>query len=1163
MKINTLISILFISFLFSNVFADTITEPIRIFSGHISGVNSVAFSPNGQYALSGSYDETLKLWDVHSGTEIRSFRGHTSEVLSVAFSPDGRYALSGSMDSTLKLWDVNGGTEIRTFTGHTSIVWSVAFSPNAQYALSGSHDKTLKLWDVNSGAEIRSFSGHTSDVLSVAFSPDGRYVLSGSKDATLRLWDVDSGAEIRTFTGHIAVVWSVDFSSDGRYVLSGSRDATLKLWDVNSGAEIRSFHGHTAGVTSVAFSPNARYVLSGDFDSTIKLWDVNSGAEIHSFRGHTDGVISVAFSPEARYALSGSRDKTLKLWDTGLVSPPTAAFSISTTHGEAPLTVTLDASSSYDSDGTIVSYTWTANGQHFASNHSVVSNTFGPGEYTIILTITDNQGLTATAQQHLSVTTPNQAPIAQFTVTPTQGQAPLTVTLDGSASYDLDGTVVGYSWWTSEGITAVGENPIATMTFPLPGTYTIHFAVSDNTGMGNTNVVQQTVIVTEAPKPPVAIFTALPNEGAAPLTVTLDASGSHDPDGSIVTYEWRINDALLSSVGTPDPFSFTFEHEGENDVILIVTDNQGMTATTQQHVSVAARPPPPPVASFTASPTQGQAPLTVTLDGSASYDPDGTVVGYSWWTSEGIKAVGENPIATMTFPLPGTYTIHFAVSDNIGMGNTNVVQQTVIVLEPIIEQTSGQAIIIAAGGAQPDNTLFEYSNDFTQRMYRLLIERGFSDDDIDYMNPQPPDIDLDGFLEDNRHDYKFFDPAQELSLAFTQAASKLRAGQQFVFFLHGHADPDHFLIMPNYELSASHLRDLLAGLPAGVQQILILDSCYSGSFFNELTGVANRILISSADDKTLAWNTEIASFTDSFLRSLRRGQNLRDAFQTAENMITGNLKLFREQQPWLDDDGDGQYTSSDGSRAAQIELGEKGIHAAPPPTITQVHERMILPQNETTATLWVRITPRHERIRLVRAVLVNPAFSGHDYQGLETPFGREALTLIYNPAQDRYEVVYDSFWTGGLWQIRYQAQNNEGVWSDIEKGEVQAPGITQPVTVKMALNQSRYTAAEPLRLDMIVNGKAVVDLYVAIVFPDGNFQTIIHPLYLSFNNTIEVYQSHVEITEKKTYPIMDLSLPKLPLGHYMACGVLFEAGVMPNLALSNWIDIDCPEFEVY
>jgi len=130
---------------------------------------------------------------------LRTFQGHNWPVFSVCFSPDGRYALSGSSDHTLKLWDVETGECLRTFKGHKDAVNSVFFSPDGKYALSGSYDKTLKLWHVETGECLKTFEGHKDSINSVCFSPDGRYVLSasgelyGAADYTLRLWDIKSG----------------------------------------------------------------------------------------------------------------------------------------------------------------------------------------------------------------------------------------------------------------------------------------------------------------------------------------------------------------------------------------------------------------------------------------------------------------------------------------------------------------------------------------------------------------------------------------------------------------------------------------------------------------------------------------------------------------------------------------------------------------------------------------------------------------------------------------------------------------------------------------------------------------------------------------------------------------------------------------------------------
>jgi len=256
-------------------------DKISVQLGHSSYVNSVAFSPDGRLALSGSWDNTLKLWEVKSGREIRSFNGHSSIVYSVAFSPDGRLALSGSYKE-MKLWEVKSGREIRFFNGHSSIVYSVAFSPDGRLALLGSRDKTLKLWEVKSGREIRSFNGHSDWVGSVAFSPDGRLALSGSHDNTLKLWEVKSGREIRSFNGHSDDVWSVAFSPDGRLALSGSEDGSSRLWNVQTGEEVAQMVSFLDGEWATVTGQNY-YVASAKGEQYINVISGNQSRSIQDY----------------------------------------------------------------------------------------------------------------------------------------------------------------------------------------------------------------------------------------------------------------------------------------------------------------------------------------------------------------------------------------------------------------------------------------------------------------------------------------------------------------------------------------------------------------------------------------------------------------------------------------------------------------------------------------------------------------------------------------------------------------------------------------------------------------------------------------------------------------------------------------------------------------
>ncbi|MCS6968077.1 MAG: protein phosphatase 2C domain-containing protein [Cytophagales bacterium] len=290
-------------------------EHVRTFKGHTAYVCSVVFFPDGRYALSGSGDSTLKLWDIPTGECLQTLKEHGGVVYSVAFSPNGRYALSASEDNTLKLWDPPTGRCLKTMKGHDNIVRSIAFSPDGRYALSGSDDFTLKLWDIQTGQYLKTLEGHKNIVRSVAFSPDGCYALSGSDDKTLKLWDLTTGQCLKTMQGHRDVVRSVAFSPNGRYALSGSDDITLKLWDLTTGQCLKTMEGHEGWINSVAISPDGQYALSGSVDKALKLWNIQTGQCLKTIEEHGGTVYSVAFSPDGRYALSGSLDKTLKLWD--------------------------------------------------------------------------------------------------------------------------------------------------------------------------------------------------------------------------------------------------------------------------------------------------------------------------------------------------------------------------------------------------------------------------------------------------------------------------------------------------------------------------------------------------------------------------------------------------------------------------------------------------------------------------------------------------------------------------------------------------------------------------------------------------------------------------------------------------------------------------------
>ena len=295
-------------------------QSIMTLLGHESWIYSLAFSPDGTRIVSGSTDNTIKIWDAESGNELRTLKGHEGWVGAVAFSPDGKRIVSGSQDNTIKIWDANNGKELMTLHGHNNGVWAVEYSPDGSRIVSSSLDNTIKLWDAESGNELRTFKGHESWVGSAGFSPDGKRIVSSGLDQTIRIWDVDNLNEQMILRGHKGYVGTAAFSPDGKKIISGSEDNTIKIWDAESGNELLTLEGHKGPVHSVDFSPDGSRIVSGSDDSTIKLWDAYNGSELKSFKGHENWVRSVAFSPDGKRIVSGSADYTIKLWDIEKVS---------------------------------------------------------------------------------------------------------------------------------------------------------------------------------------------------------------------------------------------------------------------------------------------------------------------------------------------------------------------------------------------------------------------------------------------------------------------------------------------------------------------------------------------------------------------------------------------------------------------------------------------------------------------------------------------------------------------------------------------------------------------------------------------------------------------------------------------------------------------------
>lgn len=285
------------------------------FVGHSSAVRSVRFSPDGAMLLSGSHDNTVKLWQVDKAACVGTLRGHAGWVRSCGFSSDGKLILSAGFDHQAKVWNIDEYEEVRMLAGHTDVVLASSFSPDGKQVVTASRDRTARIWDADTGRELKRLDeGHLFLVTSAGFSHDGKRILTGAGDATVRVWDAATGGELLKFD-HTGRNGLFALSPDGTRLLTGGGERTAQYWDAVSGERLFELAGHRSDVTAVAISPDGKTLYTGDVKGHGKLWDAASGRELFGLEGSVRKITAAAFLPGGKRLLTASHDHVVAQWD--------------------------------------------------------------------------------------------------------------------------------------------------------------------------------------------------------------------------------------------------------------------------------------------------------------------------------------------------------------------------------------------------------------------------------------------------------------------------------------------------------------------------------------------------------------------------------------------------------------------------------------------------------------------------------------------------------------------------------------------------------------------------------------------------------------------------------------------------------------------------------
>ncbi|MEO2089549.1 MAG: hypothetical protein ABGY75_08655 [Gemmataceae bacterium] len=351
---------------------DTGKDLVQLRGQHKQRVASVRFSPNGKRLLTGSWDNTARIWDAATGEHLHALEGHEYSLLTAAFSPDGKRVLtvstgrrhesyfnkeptkpgqppaldpgptdrpakvgqnvangSGSLsgggeEKLARVWDADTGKLIAALTKSRPAAttfgtrWDPTagtFSPDGKRVAVAFGNSIAAVWDAAGGEEKFTLQGHTSTLHDVTFSPDGNWVATAAADKTARLWDAATGAELLVLRGHQSTVYSVRFSPDRRRLLTASEDRTARVWDATTGDVVARLHGHLDGVRYAAFDPDGkRVVTAGDF--TARVWTAGPIPDVpRVIRTHTKELTALAFSPDGAKLLTASKDETARVFD--------------------------------------------------------------------------------------------------------------------------------------------------------------------------------------------------------------------------------------------------------------------------------------------------------------------------------------------------------------------------------------------------------------------------------------------------------------------------------------------------------------------------------------------------------------------------------------------------------------------------------------------------------------------------------------------------------------------------------------------------------------------------------------------------------------------------------------------------------------------------------
>jgi WD40 repeat protein len=293
---------------------------LAVWRGHPAGVSCGAVSPDGWTLVSGSWDGTVKVWDVLEGGARKTFPRLAPNVSALALRPDGKAFATAASDQRVNVWELETGKPILTLAGPGGQVTALAYSPDglllAAAAGPRSQPGELKLWDAATGKEHVAVAPFPRRLWSLAFAPDGKRLVVGGGEGTAHLVDAGTGMVLAT-SGYPAYIHRVALAPDGKRLAVAYGDiGQVRLHDLDSGQTLADFQNpgnrHTM---SLQFGPDGKRLLCCCGDGSVVEWDVGGNPPAVRFvlKMHTGQLWFGLLFPDGRRVATGGQDRTVRL----------------------------------------------------------------------------------------------------------------------------------------------------------------------------------------------------------------------------------------------------------------------------------------------------------------------------------------------------------------------------------------------------------------------------------------------------------------------------------------------------------------------------------------------------------------------------------------------------------------------------------------------------------------------------------------------------------------------------------------------------------------------------------------------------------------------------------------------------------------------------------